>query len=207
MAAAPIAVLLGTITVPPSFPEPQVHVNQQLGSSAGVELYTGFIGQFDVNIPVIAGGKSTLHATSSLNGATTSFAHPELNATTDASFALPAPAALATPAAAATGVNLTTDFTWTVPASTVRGVSISTSGTTKVTYIVYTTAMTTRIPNIPEVPLPAGQTYAWSVSGYAPNTSVDQVAIPGGPEFASKTDYVGPRHSYTTSASRSFTAQ
>jgi hypothetical protein len=208
VAAPTTAQITGTLTLPTGHTDIQTFVTQQIGVHP-ILLCQGFTNALGAKIPVIAAGKATMYAESSLNGAASYVVHPEINANTDASFTMLAPASLTAPAAAATGVNLSTDFTWTAPTTdVVQSLRVTTGGTTKVAWYIYTTATTARVPNIPEqTSMPTAQTYTWSVAGVAPHNTVNSIATATGPEGASQNDFVGPRHAYTISANRTFTSQ
>jgi hypothetical protein len=218
VAAATTGILNGSFTAPATFHDPHFTVSQQVGKQAITWQQSFFNGVIDCKIPIIPAGKTSVVAFSdneagSVNDTyeTTYYVRPELAATTDVSFALPPPATLSTPAAAATGVSATTDFTFTAPANTVYAVNMTTAGTTKVSYTVYTTSTTARIPVVTEVALPAAQSFKWSVNGHGPHATVDDIATMIGPEVGtdgiSAPDLTGPAYTYTTSAKRTFTSQ
>ncbi len=222
-ALATIGILNGSFSKPAAgtFGEPNYTISQQLGSQA-INWQQNFgSGVVDCKIPIIPAGKTTVVAWSDNGAGTindgfeeTYYVRPELAATTDISFTLQQPATLMAPADGASAITTATDFTFSGPANTVYGVTISTGGTTKVSYTVYTTSTTVRIPAIAEAELPAAQAFKWQVAGYGPHASVDDIATAIGPEVATdgilpthQPDVVGPAYTYTTSAKRNFTSQ
>jgi hypothetical protein len=206
MTAPTTAQLTGTVTAPTGFPQPTVTLTQQLGNNSA-QLWSAVTTTADSTIPVIAAGKSCFFATSSANNTTTSFVYPALTAPTDVSYTLPAVPALVAPADGATGVNNTTMFQITPTPMSVSQIFYNTSGTTKVDYEIFTTASSFTLPMIPEEPLPAGQSFSWSVSAYGPATSVDEAATDSGLEGAFSGDFTGVERFSTSSAGRSFTSQ
>ena len=203
---ATTAALTGSIKAPSGFPTPTLTLSQQFGTSAH-PMWTASTTQVSARIPIIAAGTSAVHATSSIGGATVSFVHPALDADTNVSFDLPAPAVQVAPFSGATAITTSSPFEIVGAPSTIHAFHISTSGTAKATYQVFTTATTTKIPNVPELPLPPAQTFSWSVTGFGPATSIDAAAATSALELVSSTDFVGPRHFATSSPARTFTSQ
>jgi len=210
MATPTTAIITGTLTAPAGFLGLiETFFTQQFGSNS-VQMAQGFSGTLDCKIPVIAAGKQTLYAEitdgSGNDMQKSYFVHPAIDSNTDATYQMALPAQLTAPANAATGVGLTTDFTVTSPTTTVNRFNISTSGTTKVGYSIFTTDTTARIPNVAEAALPAGQSFSWNVTTFAPHTHVNGVAVAKATDFPSKTEFVGTKRTYTTSKTRTFTS-
>lgn len=205
-AAASTAVITGTITPPAGMPDPSLRVWQNIGGT-GVTICDASGTQVDTNIPVLAAGKSTFSAEVITGAGQSRVSQPDINANTDVSFTMVAPPVLGTPANAATGVNTSTDFTFTPPANHAHLVRISTGGTTKVSYTIYTTASSVRIPSIPEVNLPSGQAFTWYVESFGPNAHVNDVAVQTGPVYPGTGLPSGPRRTHSSVATRTFTSQ
>jgi hypothetical protein len=98
--------------------------------------------------------------------------------TTGIAATIVAPPSQLLPVAAATGVSVTTQFSWTNTA----GVYLFAATGSGANYYVFTTATTGTIPDLSAVgvQLPASAAYQWLIVGIAPQTSVDSLAIPGG---------------------------
>jgi len=207
MAAASSYAVTGTITAPSGFPNPTITLTQQFGNTSAV-LHQTTGTDAAATLPVISAGNASIHASTSAGGATTSYVHP-LSAAADVSINLPAPAVQVAPIHAATNVDHSTAFTFTAPAgvvSAVRIISTSTSGTGQAAYFIYTTSDSVTIPDVSEVPLPPNQSMSWSVEGYGPYASVNDVAGVDPMETVSSTDFTGPKHFFTSSTTRDFTS-
>ncbi len=90
---------------------------------------------------------------------------------------IPASPTITLPVNAATGVTVTTPFSWT----NFTGVYLVVfSGSPA--YVVFTADSTVTIPDFTAqgLPLPASANYTWEVLGIGPSTTVDSVAVPGG---------------------------
>lgn len=197
--------LSGTVTGPAGYDAPSISLNQEFGVTSRSLWQTNETTTVDATVPVIAAaGGSSLYVTANLGGAYSYYTHP-LAGDTTVNFAMFPAAELLAPAADATGVTNATPFTWTPAPGTISRVAFSTSGTTKVTYYVYTAASETTIPMVDGVPLPSAQSFSWRINGYGPNTSVDEAAGTNELEDASPSDFQGPPHAYTSSGSRLFT--
>ena len=210
MPAPTTAALTGTITAPAGFPNPTIQLNQQIGTGT-VNLWNSSpTTAADATIPVIASGKSAMAATSTLDGATTQFVHPSINAATSVAFALPAPAVQTAPVNAATGVTTTTPFTWSPTPMTVYELNIGSTtvqGSAKARFQVFTTTPMATIPQVPELVLPSNQSFTWFVNGYGPNVSIDDAASATGLLTVSATDYTNTVvHSFTNSTDRTLTS-
>jgi len=62
------------------------------------------------------------------------------------------------------------------------------------------------IPVVPELTLPANQSFSWRVVAYGPNANIDEAAASNELESVSSSDYQGPPHAQTSTASRAFTS-
>ena len=91
---------------------------------------------------------------------------------------IPAPPTLSLPVNSATGVTVTTPFSWT----NFTGVYLLIFSGSGPTYAVFTAATTTTIPDLSSqgLPLPASATYSWEAYGFGPATTTDSLAVPGG---------------------------
>jgi hypothetical protein len=102
-----------------------------------------------------------------------------------AQFTLRGPPLASAPANGATGVGLTTDFSWSAFSGVGGGVHVLvTQGVGNAPwYYVVTSGTTARIPDLSAhgMPLPPSTDYGWQVRAYAPFTSVDAFAAPGEP--------------------------
>jgi hypothetical protein len=212
LTAPTAAELTGTITAPSGYPSPTLDLYQQLGYNA-VPLW-GPVATTAVaaTIPLIAAGTTSIHASSAVGSGTdassTSWVYPTIGGAQDVSFALPPPATLSMPIAAASGVTTTTQFQFSTPPKTINLVGISTSGTMKAEYAVYTTESSITIPNVPELPLPPNQSFTWHISGYGPHDTIDEAADSSGLLGVGTYDFTTGAlpHFYTSSASRTFTS-
>jgi hypothetical protein len=199
------AALTGTITSPNGFPDPTITLTQQLLPASSIVLWSAATTAASATIPLVGAGKAALFATATLDNATTTFVHPALAAATDITFALPAPSVQTAPLNAATGVTATTPFTWSAAPDTVYEVNISTGGTAKARYQLYTTSPSGTIPVVPELALPLNQSFTWNVNGYGPNATINDAASATGLESVSSADFDGARHWFTNSTDRTFT--
>jgi hypothetical protein len=91
---------------------------------------------------------------------------------------LQAPPTLSLPLNSATGVTVTTPFSW----ANFTGVYLLIFSGGGPTYIVFTSATTATIPDLSShgLSLPASTSYEWEVYGFGPATSTDSLAVPGG---------------------------
>ncbi len=100
--------------------------------------------------------------------------------TTNLAITIPASPTLLAPVNGATGVTASTEFSCTTFSSGIYEFSIV-SNNDPLSYYIFSESPTVTIPDLSAagfaVP-PSGSPYAWSVSGYAPVTSVDQLAMP-----------------------------
>jgi hypothetical protein len=93
-----------------------------------------------------------------------------------------APPLASAPASGATGVGLTTDFTWSRFTGGVHVLVVKADGALPWYYVV-TSGTTARLPDLAAygMPLPASADYTWEIRAYAPFTSVDAFGAPGEP--------------------------
>jgi hypothetical protein len=200
------AMLSGTITRPGGYPMPSISLVQQFGTTQAVLWTTSTTSTVDATFPLIAaaGGTSLFASVSAADGSgTSSFVQP-LTGTVAVNFTMPAAAILSLPADAATGVATFTHFTWTSAPSMINELNISTVGTNRASYRIFTMARDATIPVVPELAFPADQDFSWRVNGYGPNASIDDAAAANELEIASSSDYQGPPHAFTTMPSRTF---
>jgi len=200
------AKLTGTVNGPSGYPTPSVTLYQQFGATQAALWPTSTTTTVDATFPLIAAaGGTALYAQTTLNGGTSTFVQP-LTQTVAVNFTMPAAAVLNQPADAATGVTTSTHFTWTSAPSTINELDISTGTPTRAAYRIFTTASDVTIPVIPELALPANQSFSWSIVGYGPNASINEAAASSDLESVSTTDYSGPAHAQTFTAGRTFTS-
>jgi hypothetical protein len=200
------AMLSGTITGPSRYPMPSISLVQQFGTTQAVLWTTSATSTVDATFPVIAaaGGTSLFASVSAADGSgTSSFVQP-LTGTAAVNFAMPAAAILGMPADAATGVATFTHFTWISAPSMINELNISTLGTNRASYRIFTMASDATIPVIPELTFPANQDFSWHLNGYGPNASIDDAAAASELETASSSDFQGPPHAFTATANRAF---
>lgn len=199
--------ITGTVTNPAGYPAPGVKLVQEFGSTFA-SLWTADTTAIDATIPLVPTlGGTALYAATSLDGGSSEFIQP-LTGTATVSFTMPAAAVPSTPTDEATGVTTATVFAWTAPNNVVSEANItttSTQGTAKATYRVFTANTQITIPVIPELPLPAAQSFNWRVHGYAPTTSVNDAAAANELETVTQGDFQGPAHAYTSSLLQQFT--
>jgi hypothetical protein len=100
-------------------------------------------------------------------------------------YAIQAAPSLQAPADLATGVTTATAFSWTAFSGGVHEVVFDPAVATDPRYYVYTAGTSTTIPNLAalsaSVALPAGATYSWGVSGFAPSSINAWASTSGGP--------------------------
>lgn len=200
------ATLTGTVNGPTGYPSPSISLIQQFGATQVALWQTTTTTTVDATFPLIAAaGGTSLFASASLDGGSSTFVQP-LTSTVAVSFTMPAAAVLTLPADAATAVTTSTHFTWTSAASTINEVNVTTGTPTHAAYKIFTTASDVTIPVIPELALPANQSFSWRVVAYGPNTTIDEAATANELESVTSADYSGPAHAQTFSTFRSFTS-
>ena len=198
-----VATVTGTLTAPSGYPDPHVQLMQQFGNAVRPlwdTTTTAIDAAFPTNLALA--GNTSLFASSALNGGTSYFTQ-SLTATTTTNFTMPEAAVANMPAVNATGVTTATPFDWTAPSNVVTEVYINSNNSAA--YRVFTTAKQMTIPVIPELALPGGKTFSWTIYGYGPASSVNDAA--GANELVQffSADFSGPAHAFTIGASRSFT--
>lgn len=122
---------------------------------------------------------------------------------TGANITLPTAAVPILPANAGTGINTSTDFTWTAFSGGIHLVNIQPANATDPAYFVVTSATTGRIPDLSGqgLGLPSGASYSWTVVAIAPYASLDELAGSGNLLPAGNPVYE------SVSATRTFTTQ
>jgi hypothetical protein len=210
LAAAPVnstATLSGTINGPGgAYPSPSISLFQQFGTTQAALWTTSTTTTVDATFPLIAAaGGTSLFATVTDGTGTSTFVQP-LTATVTVSFAMPPAAVLDAPADMATGVTTSTHFTWTSAPSTINEVNVTTSTPTRAAYKIFTTTSDVTLPVVPELTLPANQSFSWRVVAYGPNASIDEAAASKELEAVSSSDYQGSPHAQTFTTFRAFTS-
>lgn len=205
------ATVTGTLNGPAGYDAPSISLMQEFGPTQASLWTTNTTTTVDATFPLIAaaGGNSLYASASVASGGTSYFVQP-LTATTTVNFTMPAAAVLTLPPDTQAGVTASTMFGWDAPDDVISQVSFtptSTSGTSKNTFVIFTTAKQISLPVIPNHAIPAGQSYTWRVTGYGPNTTIDAAVSANELESVSSADYDGPAHASTFSTSRSFTTQ
>jgi hypothetical protein len=202
-AVASSGTIMGTLNGPPGGPTPTVQLNQQFGNT-NQSLWSATTTAIDAAFPILASaGGTSLYASTSQTGVGSSYFVQPLTATATINFTMPAPAVHLTPAAAATGVNAQTAFTFTPATNAVSFVSISGTGAI---FRIYTIKDNFTLPVVPEMTLPAATNFSWSITSYAPAV-IDDAAASSELEGVNQFDYTGPAHAMSSSVSRSFTTQ
>jgi Carboxypeptidase regulatory-like domain len=114
----------------------------------------------------------------------------------------PVAPSLSSPMDAATGVGVTTPFSWTAYAGGVHVLFFYLDAPSGLSFIVFTAATTATLPDLASLgfSLPASARYGWHLSALAPVTSVDAVAAPRFTQTLFAGDYTEG-----VSVSRSFT--
>jgi hypothetical protein len=203
----PEAALTGTITAPVGYPTPTLTLTQQWGNVA-LPLWTKVT--TDAASSIVTGtalGKAAMFASSQTGaGETTNYVYPALTAATDVGFTMPAAAVQVSPIAAATMVDTTTDFQVTAAIGAVYRWNISTSGTNRAFFQIYSGATTIRIPSVTELPLPKNQSFSWNVEGFGPLTTNDAATM-ADVSGAFQADFIGTKRFDTRSLSRTFTSK
>lgn len=200
-ALATTAGITGTITQPAGFPTPTLTMVQQVGGTQ-FDIWVAATNSAASQMPLLAGQKTSFHATSTLSGRQTQVVFPGLTAATDVNYTLPPPAAVTGPVNNATNVTTTTPFEFTTSENQLYEVAFN-NGTA--TFVVYTTSGSVTIPNVSEMPLPSNADYTWRVNGYGPHASVNGAADPTNIEGVVKGDLDGPIHTFTSVPDRDFT--
>jgi hypothetical protein len=196
----------GTVTPPTGFTLLSSFVYFQPGAGALFTLVdeNGPSASFNYILPNITNATSTLvMAATGTPSAQAAVKKVGLGATESGlSLTIPAPPTLSLPVDSATGVTLSTPFTWTNYTG-VYLVFFTPSTGTDPTYYVFTASQTATIPDLTAqgLPLPATAGYSWQMYAIGPNTSVDNATSPGGLlQFIVLTDGY-----YAISQQRSFT--
>ncbi len=125
---------------------------------------------------------------------------------TNATMTIPAAPELSLPVNNATGVTTGTPFSWTQFAGGVHLVSFDPVAAGQPSVLLITAALSDSIPNLTSagLALPASATYAWSVIGVAPFSSIDAAAGSGG-ALGFITNTYAFTGSFGNSATRTFT--
>lgn len=205
-ASAPsTATVSGIITGPTGYNAPIFTLTQKFGGTSRA-LWQGSVSTINAKIPVISAGTTTLYALAkNAGGALSELDFPALNSNTDVTFSMPTAAVLSAPANNASGVSTTTPFQWAPPTKTVNELVVSTNGAA---YEIITTKSKITIPDVPQLPLPSGKSFAWHVENYGPLTSTDDTAGAIDLRKAKPNDFApGSSHFDTLSLSRTFTSQ
>jgi hypothetical protein len=174
--------LTGTVTLPAGFT-----ISNKLAfllPAAGAPLTAFSDGSastsFIYTTPAISNSSLTFIVSASGAGAESIFKKSGISANTSGLAAtLVAPPTQTLPVDAATGVTVTTPFSWSGSDGVYLWTASASGGPT---YYVFTTATTGTIPDLSAagIQLPPSASFTWSVLGIDPQTSVDALAVPGG---------------------------
>lgn len=205
------ATVTGTVSGPAGYDAANISLMQEFGPTQTPLWTTNTTTTVDATFPLIAAaGGNALYAFASLADVGSSVFVQPLTATTTVDFSMPSAAVISGPADGQSGVTASTMFTWDAPDNVISQVTFgptSTSGTSKNTFVVFTTSKEISLPIIPELQIPPGQSYNWRVVGYGPNTTIDAAVAANELESVSSADYDGPAHAQTFSVTRGFTTQ
>lgn len=197
-----VATLTGTLNAPAGYPTPSVRLNQQFGTSSR-PLWEADTTALDAAFPILApAGGNNLVAQSMLTGAGTSTVVLPLTASTTFNFTMPANPAHTAPADGAQVMQGTTQFSWTASDGVVTAAFISGGG---VAYRIYSANKQFTFPIIPEQNLPAASSFTWSLTSYAPHTSVNDAADEVELLAADANLFTGPVRASASSGNRGFT--
>lgn len=200
------ATVTGTLAAPVGVSSWQIELYQQFGSTVASLWTTTSTTTVDATFPLLTGvGGNFLYASGSGPDGSSYFMAP-LTGDTAVNFTVPAPVTLTAPASAATGVTANTPFSWTGP-DLVQEVLISTTGSTKAKFRIYTMAKQITIPVVPEVPIPSGQSFTWGVSSFAPTSSINDAAAANELRHAVGAAYSGAPFASTIGNAHGFTTQ
>ena len=150
------------------------------GASFPVGTDLGGATAFSYAVPGGIGSTATVSASGMYPGTGGTFTRMSGLApgSTGTSITLLVPTTYSAPLDGATGVNTSTDFTWTPLPGAVYLVSIFSTVAGAPSYGVLTSATSTRIPDLSGlgITLPASATYSWAIQPVAPWASVDDLA-------------------------------
>jgi hypothetical protein len=150
------------------------------GASFAVATDLGSATAFSYAVPGGIGSTATVSVSGSYPGTGGTFARVSglTPGSTATSITLLVPTTYSTPLDGATGVTTSTDFTWTPLPGAVYLVSIFSTVAGAPSYGVFTSATSTRIPDLSAlgITLPASATYSWAIQPVAPWASVDDLA-------------------------------
>jgi len=184
LGAVTTGLVTGSVTAPTGYSifYKSVAIQEASNFNLSVLLDANASSTFSYVTPVIA--NKTLTVTATAVSAAGEFsevlkADQSPNAT-GLTFDIPPAPTLTSPTNGATGVTVSTPFNWTVfPSAVYEFQATSSSG---LTFYVLTAATTATIPDLSAfgLPLPASTDFTWFVLGFAPVTTIDLLASPGG---------------------------
>jgi hypothetical protein len=195
--------LSGTVTVPAGFTLGSKGAYFVPGTGALLQAFSDSSAttSFSYVTPAVTNSSLTMLVEGEGGGALLLWKKSGLSPTTSGVAAtLVAPPGQTLPVAAATGVTVTTPFTWT----STSGVYLFAATSSTLSYYVFTTAATATIPDLSAagVQLPTSAAFSWLVVGIGPQTSVDAMAVPGGLiglELTDGTFSESPERAFTSS--------
>ena len=173
----------GTVTTPAGYPVTGKVMFFQPAANAvfGIVEDSSTSTSFSYTTPSISDATFTLVVTAQgTSGGSALVKKPGLAANESGlALSIPPPPMLSLPANAATGVTVTTPFSWTSFTGVYLVIFSTGAGPT---YAVFSAATTVTIPDlsVEGFPLPASAPFNWEVYGFGPTTSVDSLAVPGG---------------------------
>ncbi len=137
---------------------------------------------FTYAVPVVTGTTLSVIVAASSGGARGNVIKTGIApGTSGIALTIPTPPALSLPVEAATGVSVTTPFSWTPVASTIYLMTL-TGHADEPDYLVVTDSPTATIPDLNALGLglPAGATYSWNVYAAGPFANINAAAGPSG---------------------------
>ncbi len=147
-----------------------------LGSEGGTAT------TFTYAVPVVTGTTLSVSMSATGGGALSIVTKTGLApGTSGIALTIPTPPALSLPVEAATGVGITTPFSWSPVASTIYLLLVS-GPANQPDYVVVTGSPTATIPDLNTLGLglPAGLAYTWTVYAFGPFANIDAAAGPTG---------------------------
>jgi hypothetical protein len=168
-----------------------LHLNIAPKASMQLLFQSSNAASFSYLAPNIPATTLTLYVQATKSGVSSIYAYKSglaANAT-GVNVTLPAPPEANTPAAAATGVNTASSFSWSAMSGSVYYLDVWPSGT-GIEYVVVTSGTSATIPDLSTVGfgLPHSAGYKWDVTALAPFASVDAAAVPSFPDAVDSND-------------------
>jgi hypothetical protein len=182
------ASISGTVTLPASYALSMTDMDLEFSDGAKIHLGTDLStsSSFNYVTPSDVGGTIGLSAQttySSNSGVSVVAMYGLAPDATGVSLAVQVPSLPGLPADGGTGITADTNFTWSAFKNGINVVAFlpspSPGGSTNPTYYIFTTATSTKIPNLSAqgLGLPSGgASYTWGILGFAPYANMDAFA-------------------------------